>query len=473
MSNDTHQKRKRPITANLVWARDGWHEEAVEHPAYLLNIDEDENEALIEWASNGTVEKIPKSHISMGLAPRIRGLKSPSSSPKGYSSKRNCNMKQKSYSCEDDTEDKPPLEDPVVVSPSHVVYSSMRLKAVPSPVASSQEELYGYATDEHHSHPMNGEESANNAADPKERWPYSWKEPSPRNDFSSSHKGPRESYRKESDEDGSGSKRTKRRKQKSLFVKNYDSSATAPPPWKRHKGDTESRETCMADVDTLIHDERLRSGLKGFSYNEKSKRYYPRIEHRCKRYTLGKYELACDAALAYDEAATLIKGTEGAAKGGLNFANRHDYTNLREIEMKMHGIDIDKEESLAAISSKMKEVARIMQSMVAKTNSLEGHQGTLKNDEPDFGPAPRIAAVNHDQQPTVSEAVAPQTNWSKNSKKMSSQVQMQMGLPWHPSSCQMERSVPKVKVKSRQGMHFRMRPHKLSQIGCSVKTPPV
>jgi len=60
-------------TANLVWARDGYHNEAVEHPAYLLSTNEDQSDcALIKWSSTGAFETISKCHISLGLAPRHR-----------------------------------------------------------------------------------------------------------------------------------------------------------------------------------------------------------------------------------------------------------------------------------------------------------------------------------------------------------------------------------------------------------------
>lgn len=69
-------KRKRK-SDNLIWAQDGDNEKAQEHPAYLLEIDEDgapssnnDNDQAF-YSSNGTTAQVPKSRISStGLATR-------------------------------------------------------------------------------------------------------------------------------------------------------------------------------------------------------------------------------------------------------------------------------------------------------------------------------------------------------------------------------------------------------------------
>ena len=71
-NHNTHQMHKRPKNVSLVWARETDDERATEHAAYLLDADIDNNSALVEWASNGLVTKIPKNQISLGLAPRHR-----------------------------------------------------------------------------------------------------------------------------------------------------------------------------------------------------------------------------------------------------------------------------------------------------------------------------------------------------------------------------------------------------------------
>jgi len=78
-TQQTSTKRKRKSN-DLIWARDGDHKNAQEHPAYILeNCNEedtsknDNDEVWVEWSSNGTVACIPKSRISTaGLSSRRR-----------------------------------------------------------------------------------------------------------------------------------------------------------------------------------------------------------------------------------------------------------------------------------------------------------------------------------------------------------------------------------------------------------------
>ena len=76
-TQQTSTKRKRKSNV-LIWARDGDHKNAQEHPCYLLeNCNEEEgapsnDEVWVEWVSNGTVACIPKSRISSGLSSRRR-----------------------------------------------------------------------------------------------------------------------------------------------------------------------------------------------------------------------------------------------------------------------------------------------------------------------------------------------------------------------------------------------------------------
>ena len=77
--SSTKRKRK---SNDLIWARDGDHKNAQEHPAYILENcneevtsknDNDDDEVWVEWSSNGTVACIPKSRISTaGLSSRRR-----------------------------------------------------------------------------------------------------------------------------------------------------------------------------------------------------------------------------------------------------------------------------------------------------------------------------------------------------------------------------------------------------------------
>jgi len=64
--SSTKRKRK---SNDLIWARDGDHKNAQEHPAYLLenckaDTSKNDNEVWVEWSSNGTVACVPKSRIS-------------------------------------------------------------------------------------------------------------------------------------------------------------------------------------------------------------------------------------------------------------------------------------------------------------------------------------------------------------------------------------------------------------------------
>ena len=77
-TQQSNTKRKRKNN-DLIWARDGDHKNAQEHPAYILENcnEEDDNDTStcdkvwVEWSSNGTVACIPKSRISTtGLSSR-------------------------------------------------------------------------------------------------------------------------------------------------------------------------------------------------------------------------------------------------------------------------------------------------------------------------------------------------------------------------------------------------------------------
>jgi len=58
----------------MIWAREGGHEGAVEHAAFLLSTRErsEPDHVWVEWASTGTISEIPESHISSGLSSRRR-----------------------------------------------------------------------------------------------------------------------------------------------------------------------------------------------------------------------------------------------------------------------------------------------------------------------------------------------------------------------------------------------------------------
>ncbi|KAL7541259.1 hypothetical protein ACHAXR_010769 [Thalassiosira sp. AJA248-18] len=109
LSPSRKRKQTIPPNATLIWARDGDHDGAKEHPAYILSSppqqslelssvggdgcrenndskhvdgnDEGEECVWVQWASNGTVSRIPKSNLSSGLPSRRSRRSSASASP--------------------------------------------------------------------------------------------------------------------------------------------------------------------------------------------------------------------------------------------------------------------------------------------------------------------------------------------------------------------------------------------------------
>ena len=99
------------------------------------------------------------------------------------------------------------------------------------------------------------------------------------------------------------------------------------------------------------------SDFVGVTYNKTHAKYQACITHYRKQHYLGRYKLAVDAALAYDESARLLKGSSWK----VNFQTRHDYevAKFRELESfgKMGGGAVDVAGSLAAVALKVEEIA--------------------------------------------------------------------------------------------------------------------
>ena len=87
----------------------------------------------------------------------------------------------------------------------------------------------------------------------------------------------------------------------------------------------------------------------GFYFNRKMLKYEVRIKCREKHCYLGAYELASDAAFAYDEATKCIKGPDA----DINFDTDQEYMQSRAKESARAGLDIDLNETRAYISSKV------------------------------------------------------------------------------------------------------------------------
>lgn len=99
------------------------------------------------------------------------------------------------------------------------------------------------------------------------------------------------------------------------------------------------------------------SDYVGVTYNKTHAKYQACITHYRKQHYLGRYKLAVDAALAYDESARLLKGTSWK----VNFQTREAYEEAKMRELESIGVigqrTIDLEKSMATVASKVEEIA--------------------------------------------------------------------------------------------------------------------
>jgi hypothetical protein len=79
------------------------------------------------------------------------------------------------------------------------------------------------------------------------------------------------------------------------------------------------------------------SAYNGVCKPPRKSRYRTHIDYDNKRHFMGYYQLESDAALAYDEAAKLLKGPSSK----LNFNTKKEHIEAREIEIKRRGLDLD------------------------------------------------------------------------------------------------------------------------------------
>lgn len=94
------------------------------------------------------------------------------------------------------------------------------------------------------------------------------------------------------------------------------------------------------------------SRYKGVRLRDDTSKYTAKLGHNCSTLSLGCYELAADAALAYDEAAKAIKDEDWE----LNFATKQSYCEARAKELDARGLDINCAEVLLAIESKVEDI---------------------------------------------------------------------------------------------------------------------
>ncbi|KAL9178313.1 hypothetical protein ACHAXT_001741 [Thalassiosira profunda] len=101
---------------------------------------------------------------------------------------------------------------------------------------------------------------------------------------------------------------------------------------------------------------KMYSDFVGVTYNKTHAKYQSCITHYRKQHYLGRYKLAVDAALAYDESARLLKGSSWK----VNFPTRDAYeaAKAKELETLGHRRDkVDVAQSLAAVAMKVEEIA--------------------------------------------------------------------------------------------------------------------
>lgn len=97
------------------------------------------------------------------------------------------------------------------------------------------------------------------------------------------------------------------------------------------------------------------SQFVGVTFNRTHNKYQACITHYRKQHYLGRYKLAADAALAYDESARLLKGPNWKT----NFTTRDDYelAKEREIEQVSRKSGTKPRSSIHTVAMKVEEVA--------------------------------------------------------------------------------------------------------------------
>ena len=98
--------------------------------------------------------------------------------------------------------------------------------------------------------------------------------------------------------------------------------------------------------------EEGRPSLKGAIHNKKIGKYESKVSYQGVVRFIGTFQLASDAALAYDTAARILHGPDHE----INFATANDHLAARAIELDSTGLDVDLEDAKAQISVKVKQV---------------------------------------------------------------------------------------------------------------------
>ncbi|KAL7499435.1 hypothetical protein ACHAWT_009543 [Skeletonema menzelii] len=124
---------------------------------------------------------------------------------------------------------------------------------------------------------------------------------------------------------------------------------------------------------TKCRKRKMYSDFVGVTYNLTHAKYQACITHYRKQYYLGRYKLAVDAALAYDEAAKLLKGPNWK----VNFPSKEAYEKARKEEIQRIGIVADH-----VIDIDQSKVAEIVASNISKLAASLGTRSKEKTIEP-------------------------------------------------------------------------------------------
>ncbi len=116
---------------------------------------------------------------------------------------------------------------------------------------------------------------------------------------------------------------------------------------------------------------KMYSDFVGVTYNLTHAKYQACITHYRKQYYLGRYKLAVDAALAYDESAKLLKGPNWK----INFPTKEAYEEARKEEIKHIGRIGDKvtdDEQSRAAEIVATKIAKLAASLTSQSKGKAG-----------------------------------------------------------------------------------------------------
>lgn len=105
-------------------------------------------------------------------------------------------------------------------------------------------------------------------------------------------------------------------------------------------------------------------------YNKERKKWVSQIYHNNKQHFLGYYSLETDAALAFDECAKLLRGSNAKT----NFATLEDYEKAKKDELAATGLSSDVITSSTSIKAKVADV--VQKKITRPTATIDSTQST-------------------------------------------------------------------------------------------------